>query len=258
MAETKFKLLRAPIVEAVLDIDCDMPPGRDIASLESAAHGPLRENYPEVRRIFVPTPQLVPQADKPPILSMQTVIHALQFMRQDQKQLVQFRAQGYSFNRLAPYGCLDDYLPEIERTWKLFVAVATPLQVRAVRLRYINRILLPYSTPRLKLEDYLKVGPRLPDEERLAFTGFLDQHTAVETETGNLVNIVLTTQIPEGDFLPLIFDVTVASNESTETENWPCLSGKIQVLRALKNRIFRNTLTEKCLNLFQQPSNSVA
>jgi uncharacterized protein (TIGR04255 family) len=103
------------------------------------------------------------------------------------------------------------------------------------------------------LEDYLKIGPRLPDEDRLTFTGFLNQHTAVEKDTGNQINIVLTTQPPEDQMLPLIFDITVAGSGTAEVENWTWLLAQIQALRALKNRVFRNTLTEQCLNLFQQP-----
>jgi hypothetical protein len=53
--------------------------------------------------------------------------------------------------------------------------------------------------------------------------------------------------------LPLIFDITVESKKTGEVENWSWISGQIQALRVLKNRVFKNTLTEKCLNLFQQP-----
>jgi uncharacterized protein (TIGR04255 family) len=237
----------------VLDIDCDLPPRLDIAKQESSAHELLRDQYPQVRRLFVQTHQIQPQAGKAPIHSVQQGVQALQFLSKDEKQLVQFRTQGFSFNRLVPYTSLDDYLPEIERTWKLFVAVVNPVQIRVVRLRYINRILLPMAEPRLNLDEYLKVSPRLPDEKRLTFTGFLDQHTAVETDTGNNVSIVLTTLIPENDKLPLIFDITAESRKASEIENWPWLLAEIQALRSLKNCVFRNTLTEQCLNLFQQP-----
>jgi uncharacterized protein (TIGR04255 family) len=154
---------------------------------------------------------------------------------------------------LSPYTSLDDYLPEIERTWKLFVGIASPVQIRTVCLRYINRIMIPMPNKKVELMDYLKVGPRLPDEHNLTFTGFLNQHTAVESDTGNQVTIVLTAQPSEPKFLPLIFDITAASPKAGEVENWPWLLGQIQALRALKNRVFRNTLTEQCLNLFQQP-----
>jgi len=254
MNENQFKLLKAPIVEAVVDIDCDLPPGRDVAALEIPAHDLLRAQYPIVRRLFVQTHQIQPQTDKPPVLSVHQAVQALQFLHPDQKQIVQFRAQGFSFNRLEPYGSLDDYLSEIERTWKLYVAVATPVQVRIVRLRYINRIHMPLSDGQVNLEEYLRVGPRLADEKRLTFTGFLYQYSAVEAGTGNQVSIVLTTHPPEAiNVLPLIFDITVEHHQPAEVENWTWLLAQIQALRGLKNGVFRNTLTEKCLNLFQQP-----
>jgi uncharacterized protein (TIGR04255 family) len=119
-------------------------------------------------------------------------------------------------------------------------------------LRYINRILLPLTTEGVKLEEYLKICPRLPDEEKLHFVGFFNQHTAIETDTGNQVNIILAAQAPEGNWLPVIFDIAAASAGRLEPGNWAEISGKIQSLRGLKNRVFRNTLTEKCIILFQQ------
>jgi uncharacterized protein (TIGR04255 family) len=160
--------------------------------------------------------------------------------------------QGFSFNRLAPYTSLDDYLSEIERVWRIFVSIASPVQIRVVRLRYINRILLPLTNGRVELEDYLKVGPRLPDEDHLGLAGFLNQYTVVAMDTGHQVNVVLTSQPPESDRLPIIFDISVASAETADSENWARLLVKTQSLRHLKNRIFRNTLTGPCLNLFQE------
>jgi uncharacterized protein (TIGR04255 family) len=133
----------------------------------------------------------------------------------------------------------------------LFIELASPVQIRVIRLRYINRILLPMVEGGVLLDDYLRVAPHLPDEKSLTFVGFLNQHAAVEIETGHHVNIVLTAQSPEGDKLPVIFDNCVAAAQDREPQDWPWILGKIQALRALKNRIFRNTLTEKCLNLFQ-------
>ncbi len=253
MSESQFKLPKPPIVEAVLDIECDMPAGQQLASLEAAARENFRDRYPKFRTQFLQEHQIVTKADEPPKMSVRRGMQALQLLQHDEKQLVQLRVQGFSFNRLAPYTSLDDCLPEIERTWRLFVSIAAPVQIRSIRLRYINRILIPMGEKQFALENYLKVGPRLPDEDKLTFTGFLNQHTAVEADTGNQVNIVLTTQPPEEKKLPLIFDITVTSAGTAEVENWTCLLATIQALRALKNRVFRNTLTERCLNLFRQP-----
>ena len=173
-----------PIVEAVLDIDCDMPPAFDLVALEPSAHDALRQHYPNLRKQFIQEHRFVAPIDGAPKMTSKQGIQALQFLQDGERQLVQVRVQGFSFNRLAPYVSLDDYLPEMERTWRLFVGFAAPVQVRLVRLRYINRILLPVTAGRVELDDYLKLGPRLPDEEKLTFAGFLNQHSAVEAECG--------------------------------------------------------------------------
>ncbi len=252
MNDTEFKLSKAPIIEAVLDIDCDLPPGFDLTASEDLLRERFRDVYPKFRKQLLQEHKIETKVDSAPRMSVRHETRALQFLQQDEKQIAQVRAQGFSFNRLAPYTSFDDYLPEIERTWRVFLSIATPVQIRTVRLRYINRILLPMLDGEVELEDYLRVCPRLPDEERLTFTGFLNQHTAVELDTGNQVNIVLTTQPSNDQMLHLIFDITAANNGTAEVENWTWLLAKIQALRVLNNRVFRNTLTEKCLNLFQQ------
>jgi uncharacterized protein (TIGR04255 family) len=252
MSEPELKLAKAPIVEAVIDVDCDMPPGFDLAALEGPAHEAFRAQYPKFRNQFLEHHRIEPKADEPALHSAKRALHALQFLHDDEKQLVQVRAQGFSFNRLAPYTSLDEYLSEIQRTWELFTGIASPIQIRVIRLRYINRILLPFTGGRVYLDEYFKVSPRLPDEESLQFAGFVNQHTAVEVDTGHEANIVLASQPPENEKLPIIFDICVASAGSAEAKDWAWIVGKIQSLRGLKNRIFKNTLTERCLNLFQQ------
>lgn len=140
--------------------------------------------YPKFRIQFLEQHRIESKADQPAKHSAKRAIQALQFLHDNEKQLVQARAQGFSFNRLAPYTSLDDYLPELHRTWGLFVGIASPIQIRVVRLRYINRILLPLTDGRVDLDHYFKVSPRLPDENKLQFAGFLNQHSAVEVDTG--------------------------------------------------------------------------
>jgi uncharacterized protein (TIGR04255 family) len=178
-------------------------------------------------------------------------VQAFQFLHDDEKQLVQVRAQGFSFNRLAPYTSLDDYLPEIERTWGLYVKLISPVQIRVIRLRYINRILVPMAANSVDLDEFLKIGPRLPDENRLVLSGFLNQQAAVEKDTGHQLNLVLTAQPPVNEKLPIILDITAASPVAADPADWSNILRLIGSLRSLKNRVFANTLTTKCIELFQ-------
>ncbi len=247
-----LNLARPPIVEAVVDIDCDMPPAMEIAALEARARELFISQYPKFRTQFIQEHEIKQGGSAPPEMSVRRGIQALQFFQDDEKQLVQVRSQGFSFNRLAPYSSLDDYLSEIERTWRLFVELAAPVQTRLIRLRYINRVLLPMTAGRVDLDDYLKLRPRLPDEDELTLVGFLNQHSAVETSTGNRINVVLTAQQQEGDKLPVIFDIEAFGSVDSEPNNWSSIHSRIQSLRKLKNLVFENTLTDRCLKLFQE------
>ena len=252
MSGMESKLIKAPIVEAVIDIDCDMPPDFCLALLEKPSCKCFQDRYPNLRFQYIHETKVETKSDETSQLSRRHGIQSFQFLQTDGKQLVQVRAQGFSFNRLAPYSSLDDYLPEIERTWRLFIGIASPVRTRVVHLRYINRILLPMVASQINLDDYLKFGPHMPDEEKMALSGFLNQYAAVESDTGNKVTVFLTTQPLENDKLPIIFDVSVASKGFAEPEDWTSILAKIHSLRNLKNRIFQNTLTEQCINLFKQ------
>jgi uncharacterized protein (TIGR04255 family) len=235
----------------VLDIDCDLPPGFAVAALEDASYAQFRDHYPKRRTQFIQECKIEMKPDVPVSMSARPAIQAFQFAQEDERQLVQVRAEGFSFNRLSPYTSLDDYLPEIERTWRLYVDLVSPVQIRLIRLRYINRILVPLTAGMVDLDEFLKVGPRLPDEETLLLSGFLSQQFAIEKHTGHQLNLVLTPQPRTDDKLPIILDITVGSGAVGDSTDWSNVLPTIQSLRSLKNRTFANTLTEKCIELFQ-------
>lgn len=251
MKPEEAALSRAPIVEAVLDIDCDYPPGFRLTCLQENAREAFGAEYPVFRPQLFREHEFEANPELPPRLAIRQDLNALHFLKEDERQLVQVRVQGYSFNRLDPYTSLDDYLPEIERTWRAFAKLTSPLRIRTIRLRYINRILLPMSGGKVVLDDYLNVAPQLPGGADLELTGFLIQHRAEEKGTGLQVHTVLTANAPEGQSLPVILDNTVAAAEHGSPDDRAWISDRIHALRDLKNRIFRNTLTEKCLSLFR-------
>jgi uncharacterized protein (TIGR04255 family) len=245
------QLRNPPIVEAVFDVDCDLPPGFDLTALEARSRAQFADQYPKFRTQFLQELQIEAIGDAQPKISGRSAVQAFQCLHADEKQLVQVRPQGFSFNRLAPYSNLDDYLSEIARTWRLYVELVSPVQIRVIRLRYINRILVPLTANAVDLDEFLKNAPRLPDEDSLALSGFFSQQAAVEKGTGHQVNLVLTTQPPVSEKLPVILDITVASQSTADPADWPKVMPVIGSLRILKNRIFFNTLTDKCIELFQ-------
>jgi len=251
MSDSDWPLAAAPIIEAVVDIDCDMPPTADVDALQAAATAVLGDRYPVARRRLFDEHQIVAGPTGPPNVTSRQGIQALQFVSADGKQLVQFRPGGYSFNRLAPYATFDDYRPEIERCWGLFVSTARPVLTRVVRMRYINRFDLPLLEGQVELGDYLKLAPRVADEGRLRLAGFFNQSSQVEPATGNQANVVFATQGGGAEHLGLIFDIEALKEVNVEPSDWATISAALDSLRSLKNLIFRNSLTKKCLNLFR-------
>jgi uncharacterized protein (TIGR04255 family) len=243
------KLARPPIVEAVIDFDCDLPPAFDIEKIEATARARYESAYPRFRKGVLQEHEIKASVDSPPEISMRRAVQSLLFLHDDEKQLVQVRHQGFSFNRLAPYSSLDDYLPEIENTWRTFAEIILPVSLKEVRLRYINRVLLPLDGGTVDLDLYLKVGPRLPDST-LRLGSFLTQQSILDPDTGHEVNLVLAGQA-ENDKFPIILDIGVTSRAAADPNDWPKLRSKIESLRSLKNRIFFNMLTERCLALFR-------
>lgn len=242
---------KAPIIEAIVDIDCDLPPKFSVPESERLAREIFCDTYPTVQQHRFRELTVGQELGAAPTSKVVEGINALRFAQTDGRQLVQVRANGFSFNRLAPYAGLDDYLPEIERTWGLFVKAFAPLQIRCIRLRYINRVMLPKETNGLyDLDKNLKTGPRLPGPERLTFAGFLDHHQFLDRISGHLGSIVLTAQPAVENELPLILDITVEERKALAPE-WNQVIAKIASLRALKNFVFTETLTPECLNRFQ-------
>lgn len=250
-----LKLDRAPIIEAVVDIDCDTPIGQSLESLRESAKRAFESTYPVFRERIVHAHTFAAAPEAGALVGSERALGALQFFSHDEKQLVQVRAGGFSFNRLAPYGSFDEYLPEIRRAWDRYRALVTPSQVRKLGLRYINRIILP-GHKEIELDEYFRVAPRTPDDSGFVLTGFIQQQTATERGTGNQVRTVLAGQPPVSEGTPVIFDNTVQADFVREPLDWQSIELKLLDLRRLKNEVFRLTLTETCLNLFRDSSAS--
>lgn len=250
MTTTPFRLNKPPIIEAVVDIDCDLPPNIDLAELDAALSSSLADKYPHKNARLFQEHELTQGKDTPPSLKVRQGVEAFQHYTEDRKQLVQIRRTGFSFNRLAPYEGMDGYYPEIERTWNLFVEIAQPRLVKLIGLRTINRIIVPMEGNQAPLDEYFIHPPRLPDVADLTLAGFVYQHRLMESTTENQANVVLTAQEPQSGSLPVILDIHAFRVCSIEPPGWNMVAEVLNSLRRLKNNVFRNTVTEKCLKQY--------
>jgi uncharacterized protein (TIGR04255 family) len=258
-------LKNPPIVEAVIDIECDLPPNTNFGNLDEDAKSLLKvaiieslgKPYTQLREIIGFQGKFPIGPDVNVASEILQSVAAFQAVTEDGKQIVQVRQQGYSFNKLQPYGTFDEILPEIERTWRAFVELMKPKTTNAVRMRFINILTLPTLNGNIDLTLYLRDGPNTPDDDRSVVTNFLRQTTTLEIATGNAANTVLAiAQNPVDqpnleNQVSILFDNSAESTLKVDADDWPKISEKLAELRQLKNRTFSNMLTEKCLELYK-------
>ncbi len=252
MEDPTPQLTDAPIIEAVLDIDCDLPQGSDHEKIDAAARERFAESFPNFKRQHVTHHELRQDQNQNPELRTIESIGALQYLSHDEKEIVQFRPNGFSFNRLAPYSSFDDYLPTIKTAWETYLDLAEPLKISRISLRTINRLSIPFEKDgRLSFGEYFRAPPTLPTTGLpLAFTGFLEQHMAIDQETRNRIRLVKSTQEQVEDALPVVLDIDVFHTDRMECSDWGKIFDRIISLRSLKNKVFMHILTDRCLSLF--------
>lgn len=247
MTNVPFPLDNAPIVEAVVDIECDLPVEFALSGAEQGAVEAFGARFPKKSYQFIDEVsfEVSPEGSQQ---RHRRELRAIRFQSGDDNELVQVRPTGYSFNRLAPYESLDVYLPTVEREWRVYSEFAQPIQVTGVRLRYINRIDLPPG--RVQLDDYFRFGTAFP-YDWLTLGRVTSQFVAVEEATQSLVRVMLT-DVPGNDGgAPFVLDIEVEAKQDIDPADWPTIRDRILDLRRLKNAVFRGALTEKCLQLFQ-------
>jgi len=90
----------------------------------------------------------------------------MQFLRDDERALIQVGPNLLAINHLKPYPTWQEFLPLIRQGFDAYLAAANPKGIQRIGLRYINRMEIPGE--RIELEDYFEfrpfVAPRLPQD----------------------------------------------------------------------------------------------
>jgi len=240
-----------PIIEAVIDFDCELPPGTSLTQLSETIREATADKYPEFKEVRLQELTLT-QNREGTEHRVANNIAAYQCVSADKTQLIQFRNAGFSFNRLEPYNRLDDYLPEIGRTWDIYRKIVQPAVLKRISMRYINRILLPNSPENpAMLREYFTVTPAHIPSGNLQLVGIFQSLRFQCSQSGAQAQLTLATENPTPDAVPVIVDIEAFITTSEEPAPLEKILGKIDLLRGLKNEIYNSTLTEQCQNLFQ-------
>lgn len=232
-------LSKAPIREAVLDIRVplqeSLPPDTLRTALDAAGgFGDIQELKQGSLTIQL-SPEGVPQS---PVAGS---VVGVRGVTDDGLWIVQYRQDGMTLSRLAPYSDWPEMSRKARPLAEGFLRVAGPSHVERLALRYINHFHLPDRDP----SDYFVALPSFPDSLPLLAESFLSRVTARHRDHGLSAHVTharLDDLAPDGAGFILDIDAFVATRIPPDVDQfWETFDR----LKTLKNKIFFELITER-------------
>jgi len=152
-----------PIIEALCDFRFEPGAPWDMA-IPGLVYEKIRDRFP--KRQQTRTLEVSIAAGPESIGQQVLTIDLMQFLRGDEKALIQVGPNRLIVNHLKPYPTWQEFLPLIRQGFDAYLAAANPKGIQRIGLRYLNRIEIPGE--RTDLEDRFEfrpfVGARLPQD----------------------------------------------------------------------------------------------
>src|SRR5947209_1779347 len=146
-----------PIVEALCEFQFDEDVPWDL-TLIGLIYDKLKDYFPKRQQLQL---ELALAASAATQTNQQVgtvpMIPLMRFLDDDEKKLVQIGQNLLTVNHLKPYDSWNEFLPFIEKGFKIYCEVAKPKGLRHVGIRYIKRIEVPRSNT--SLERFLRIRP---------------------------------------------------------------------------------------------------
>ena len=158
---TPKHLRKAPIKEALIDVRIE-PITAVPADTFRALTTVLADGYPVAKDLGAAHATIQIQGGTRVITEVEQLgIQGVRLDSADGKTVVQFRADGFTLNRLKPYQDWRTLWEEAKRLWPVYVAHLHPATVTRLALRYINELQLPLE-PEEDFDLYLTAPPNVP------------------------------------------------------------------------------------------------
>lgn len=192
-----------PIIEALCEFQFEPDSSWDLV-IPGLIYEQLRDAFPKRRQ----AKQLAVDVSASPEGVEQQVrtTNRMQFLREDEKALVQVGPHLLAVNHLKPYPSWKEFVPLIERGLRTYCDVVDTDNIHRVGLRYINRIEIPGQG--INLADFFKfypfLGPNLPQE----YGSFMVGIDVPYEDSRDILRLQLTrTSVETPDTIAILFDL---------------------------------------------------
>jgi uncharacterized protein (TIGR04255 family) len=242
---------KAPIVEALIDIQVTFPSPIDLAQLEGF-HRAIQNEYPlKQRRVKWESEIRVEEPE--PQQTVQRGPEGFMFRSKDGQRLVQVRQDGYTFNWLKPYSTWAEFRDQARMHWDRYKSTYHPKTINRLGLRYINRIEIPL--PFSDFREFVKTAPEVASGLPQGLSAFFMRCEAPDNARRILAVITETMQAPiddeSGKRLPLIFDIDVVDPTVYDDPATSKVWQKLEEMREYKNEVFFQSITDRAKEMFR-------
>jgi uncharacterized protein (TIGR04255 family) len=243
-------LRNAPIMEAIIDFRVKAHPAfrpEAFASLQTqlSSRFPKMDDYRGLQATF----GMSQGRGQPPVVQ-DLGLQGYVFKTADEKTIVQFRVDGFTFNRLRPYTSWTELFPQALDLWRLYSSVSRPEVITRLAVRYINRVPLPAGAT--TFETYLRAAPVIPSELPQSISSFLTRVTIYDPQIDIAAHVAQALEPnTQEQRLMVILDIDVYKQSEFAIDDDPMIEQTFQQLRTFKNLIFFNSLTEETLRQFE-------
>lgn len=180
-----------PVIEALCEFQFEPSQPWDW-TIPGLVYAEVRMEYPKKRHQNVVEVEL--RAEQQDVIQrVKGGVARMQFLRDDERALIQIGPDLLAVNHLSPYPKWEVFNQMIVQALKIYCQVTSPKALRRIGLRYINRIEIPGQ--RIKIEDYLLVLPSVPEPMPRALAGWV-QRVEIPFESANGVLVLQSGSVP--------------------------------------------------------------
>ena len=236
---------KAPIKEAIIDIQIENPSSLTLANFENVGILPP-PGYTERQELMMG--HLRGQLEEGVLTAT---------ARQDQlgyvfvggegKHVVQFKVNGFTFSRLAPYQTWEQLRNEAKTLWSSYRQIVGALPVVRVGLRYVNQLDLPL--PIRDFRDFVRTYPEISSDLPQQLAGFFLQVQIPQDDLGAMLILNEAMVPPSGpNVASLVLDIDVFKQgfkPQSDDDVWNIMDA----LRLRKNLIFEGCITNNTREL---------
>ncbi len=239
-------LSKAPIEEAIIDIQVTLPINFEVIKLSSLG-GEISEKYPQEQALREIKGGLKFEGGKASAPEVTDTLLGFRYDSQDKKQIVQFRKNGFTFSRIKPYETWEDLKAEGLLLWGKYKNLTNPNILR-VALRYINKINISNSNSDLSY--YVNNPPKVPQDLPQDISGYLSRVTITKPSIGATAIITQAVDPSSTEIGPLILDIDVYKVSSNIFKEADAIS-LLDELRNFKNDIFFGIITDNMVEVYK-------